>query len=198
VRFRRTRSGAVESELSDVEASVLASSAAQLLHLVAEDAPAGGGDVDPLEAMVGLSSTQARPPEDPALRRLLPDAYRDDAFGPDADPDAASAASHEFRRFTEADLRAGKRAHAVTVLETLAPLVEGGGRLRLDRDQADAWLGLLNDVRLVLGVNLDVDEDTLDEPLHDEDDPRTQALGVYSWLGWVQESLLQCLEPRDH
>jgi hypothetical protein len=198
VRFRRTRSGAVETDLTDVEASVLASSAAQLLQLVAGDAPSGDADVDPLEAMVGLSSTQARPPDDPALRRLLPDAYRDDAFGPDAAPDAAAAASHEFRRFTEADLRAGKRANAVTVLEALAPLVEGGGRLRLDRDQADAWLGLLNDVRLVLGVNLDVDEDTLDEPPTDADDPRAQALGVYSWLGWVQESLLQCLEPRDH
>jgi hypothetical protein len=28
------------------------------------------------------------------------------------------------------------------------------------------------------------------------DDPRAQALQVYGWLGWLQESLLGCLDPR--
>jgi hypothetical protein len=195
VRFRRARSGAYETDLAAVEVGVLRSYAAALLHLLAAEGSAGG-EADPLEALVGLSSTEARRPEDPALQRLLPDAYRSDAFGPDAASDAVAAASHEFRRFTEADLRAGKRANAAVVLESLEP-VQGGGRVRLDRDQADAWLGVLTDARLVLGVRLDVDEDTLDEPLPD-DDARAQALQVYSWLGWLQESLLQCLEPRAH
>ena len=30
----------------------------------------------------------------------------------------------------------------------------------------------------------------------DEDDPRRQALEVYGWLGWLQESLISCLVPR--
>ncbi len=68
-----------------------------------------------------------------------------------------------------------------------------GGRLALDRDQVDAWLGTLNDLRLVLGTRLEVTEDTpLELP---DDDPRAQALLVYGWLGWLQESLLSCISP---
>jgi hypothetical protein len=202
VRFRRSRSGGVEAKLQPVEVAVLASAARDLLELLGDQD--GDAPRDPLEALVGLSPG-ARRPDDPALRRLFPDAYREDAFGADSGPDraaAAAAASAEFRRFTDADLRAGKRAHADTVLETLVPLAEegGGGRLRLNRDQADAWLGFLNDVRLVMGVRLDVDEDTLEEGLADpsgaEDEARAQALAVYSWLGWVQETLLAGIDPR--
>ena len=188
MRFRRARGGAVVADLSPGEVGLLASVAADLLELLSTGEPEGGRD--PLEAVVGLSPSAERP-SDPALQRLLPDAYRPDAPGPE-DADAASA---EFRRFTDADLRARKRADADAVLEGLAAL-EGGGRLSLTRDAADAWLGFLNDVRLVLGVRLEVDEDTLDGPLDDEDDPRTHALQVYGWLGWLQETLINSIEPR--
>jgi hypothetical protein len=124
---------------------------------------------------------EVEPPDDPVLSRLLPDAYRDDP-----------AAAGDFRRFTDADLRAGKRANAQAVL---ASLPEGGGRLELDRDQADQWLGCLNDMRLALGTALDVTEELDPEQLA-EDDPRFQALHVYGWLGYLQESLLSCLDPR--
>jgi hypothetical protein len=80
------------------------------------------------------------------------------------------------------------------VLATLAPLLERGGRLALDRDQVDAWLGTLNDLRLVLGTRLEVTEDTELEAPHD--DPHAQALLVYGWLGWLQESLLSNVDPR--
>ena len=70
-----------------------------------------------------------------------------------------------------------------------------GGRLVLDRDDADAWLGCLNDLRLVLGTRLGVTEQTDADDL-DDDDPRRQALEVYGWLGWLQESLISCLAPR--
>ncbi len=81
------------------------------------------------------------------------------------------------------------------MLATLAPLTGTGGRLLLDRDEADAWLGCLNDLRLVLGTRLEVTEET-ELDLRD-DDPRAQALQVYGWLGWLQESLLSCLDPRS-
>jgi hypothetical protein len=192
VRFRRTRTGGVSADLAPLEVAVLASAARDLLELLTGDAPAAGAD--PLEALVGLPSGPVTRPEDPALQRLLPDAYRPDA--PGLDPDAAASAAADFRRYTEADLRAGKRAQGDRVLETLAG-VAGGGRLELDRDAADAWLGFLNDVRLVLGVRLEVDEDTMEEDLPDDGDPRTEALRVYGWLGWLQESLLSCLDPRS-
>ncbi len=46
----------------------------------------------------------------------------------------------------------------------------------------------------MLGTRLEVTEDTpLEVP---DDDPHAQALLVYGWLGWLQESLLSCISPR--
>ena len=180
MRFTRHRTG-IRAELDEVEAGVLTQCAEQLLELVEEpDLPA-----DPLAAMVGLPTGDVPAPTDPVLARLLPPAYRDD-------PDAAD----DFRRYTDLDLRGVKRRHAQLVLQTLPA---GGGRLELDRDQADAWLGCLNDLRLALGTSLEVTEDTdLDDNTeYDEEDPRAAALSVYSWLGYLQESLLSCLDPRS-
>jgi hypothetical protein len=177
MRFKSTRRG-VEAKVDAVEARVLGQCAAELLELLGDSDEVPD---DPIAAMVGIASGDVRTPEDPALARLLPDAYGDD-------PDAAV----DFRRYTEADLRAGKRAAASTALARLQPLVEGGGRLVLDRDECDAWLSWLNDIRLVLGTRLEVTEDT------DYDDAEEEpALAVYSWLGWLQESLLSCLTPRS-
>ncbi len=184
MRFRKVRGGGVSADVAPVEASVLHSCAADLLALLADDEPEEDAPPpDPLEALVGLPSGDVAEPEDPALQRLLPSAYGDD------DPEA----SREFRRYTDADLRAGKRAHAGTVLATLPA---GGGRMVLDRDQCDGWLGCLNDLRLVLGTRLEVTED-LDTSDLDDDDPRRQALEVYAWLGWLQESLIGCLSPAS-
>ena len=179
MRFKKVRGGSVRGDLSPVEVDVLAAVTSDLLALLGEEEAA---DADPLAAMVGLSDGPVERPDDPALARLLPDAYGDD-----------EAAATEFRRFTEGDLRAGKRANATVVLATLAPLAGAGGRLTLDRDEADAWLGCLNDLRLVLGTRLEVTEET--DVVPTGDDPRSHALQVYGWLGWLQESLLSCLDP---
>ena len=178
MRFRRTRRG-VEAKLERVEALVLSQCAEELLELLgdSDEVPE-----DPIAAMVGIAGGEAALPDDPALARLLPDAYGDDP-----------AAAGDFRRYTEADLRAGKRAAASTALAQLVPLAEGG-RLILDREQAEQWLSWLNDIRLVLGTRLGVTEDLEDV---DPEDPRAAVLGVYGWLGWLQESLLSCLDPRS-
>jgi len=180
VRFTRARRG-VQARLEAVEARLLAQCASELLELLGAGA---AEDDDPLAALVGLPPGDVGRPDDPAVARLFPDAYGDDP-----------AAATEFRRYTEADLRAGKRAAAADVLRDLQPLLEGGGKLLLDRDQCDTWLGWLNDLRLVLGTRLEVTED-LDEGDLDPDDPRSQLLAVYGWLGWAQESLLSCLTPK--
>lgn len=183
MRFKRTRRG-VESKLDAVEAAVLAQCAGELLELLGEGRP---GSDDPLAALVGLPPEQVRRPADPALARLFPDAYGPD-FGDAAD---------EFRRYTEADLRAGKRAAATELLRAVQPLVAGGGRLLLDREQADRWLAGLNDLRLVLGTRLAVTEEEAPAELASED-PRWQLSQIYHWLGWLQESLISCLDPRHH
>ncbi|MDX6198698.1 MAG: hypothetical protein QOJ79_1849 [Actinomycetota bacterium] len=180
MRFKRSRRG-VEAKVEPGEAQVLAQCAGELLELLGTEEEASG---DPLEALVGLPPGDVSPPDDPALARLFPSAYEGD-----------DAAATEFRRFTESDLRAGKRAAASDALVSLQPLLSAGGKLVLDRDQADAWLSWLNDIRLVLGTRLDVTEDTYEEDI-DPEDPRWQVMQVYSWLGWLQESLLSCLDPR--
>jgi len=132
-----------------------------------------------LEAMFGFGRA-AQAPLDPALARLLPDAYRDD-------PDAAG----EFRRFTEQSLRSAKQESARIVLETLPA---DGGPVKLSREQAQSWLRALNDVRLALGVRLGVTED-FEEQWQELDpaDSASAAFEVYAWLGGVQESLVQAL-----
>ena len=177
MRFTRHRGG-VRADIEAVEAQVLTQLANEILGIVE---PAHDDMEDPLAAMVGLPSGDVATPEDPVLMRLLPDAYRDD-----------DGAASDFRRYTDADLRATKRGHATVLLETLP---EGGGQLKLDRDQADAWLGALNDMRLALGTSMGVTEET-DPDDYDEEHPARQALEVYGWLGWLQESLLSCLDPR--
>jgi len=191
MRFKRARHGAVTAEPSEVEVAVLSSAVGQLLQLLGAQDDAH--DDDPLAALVGLPAGEVARPQDPALARLLPDAYRPEASDePGFDAEEAAA---DFRRYTEADLRAGKRADAAAVLESLASLPTGG-RLRLDRPQADAWLGTLNDLRLVLGTRLEVTEDPADaQPPEDEE--LAHAMQVYGWLGWLQESLLEVLEPRQ-
>ena len=193
--FRRTPSG-VTAAVAETEAAVLASCAVQLLELIATQLPAERkASADPLADLVGLPPAEVDAPEDPALARLFPDAYRTDLPG-SAVPGAAEAAA-EFRRFTQADLATGKRAALQTVLEGLQPLLDGGGELVLDRDEADAWLGALNDIRLTLGSRLDVTEDPDDELARlSLDDPRRVQLEVFGWLGEVQETLVRSLEPR--
>jgi hypothetical protein len=184
MRFKRRR-GAVFAKVDRVEATVLASLVGELLELLAadDDEP---GEQDPLAAMVGLPSGDGRKPEDPGLARLFPDAYSGDGA-------QEQAAAQDFRRYTEADLRAGKRANAETVLAALTPVQDAGGALVLSRDQVDAWLGTLNDLRLVLGTRLAVTEDTDLDP--EPGDPRAHALHVYGFLGWLQESLLGAVDP---
>ena len=179
MRFKKARGAMVTAGADEIEALVLRRCVGELLELLGE-ADDGQGQ-DPLAALVGMPTGEVAPPADPALARLLPDAYAEDP-----------ARATEFRRYTDADLRAGKRAAARSVL---ASVPEGGGEVLLDRDQADAWLGCLNDLRLVLGTRLEVTEQTDVDDL-DPDDPRVQPLHVYGWLAYLQESLLSCLRPR--
>jgi hypothetical protein len=176
MRFTRHRGG-VKADLEQIEAHVLRQLAEEILSIV-EEAPVSD---DPLAAMLGMPAGDVDAPDNPVLSRLLPDAYRTDA-------DAAG----EFRRYTDADLRAGKRANAQVLLDAI-PIQ--GGKIAVSRDDADAWLTCLNDMRLALGTSLGVTEETDPDDL-DEDDPEFHALNVYGWLGMLQESLLSCLDPR--
>ncbi|QRP47505.1 DUF2017 domain-containing protein [Amycolatopsis sp. FDAARGOS 1241] len=165
------------------EAAVLRGLVSQLEDMFqarAEEAPQ-----DELAELTGIRTGPSESPDDPVLSRLLPDFHKLDPDNPSRE-DIDSAAA--MRSLHEPELLETKVGVAKVVLDTLP---RDGGDVRLDFEQADAWLGALNDVRLALGTALDVTEDMPDEL--PDDDPRAPHLGVYHWLTWVQETLIQAL-----
>jgi Domain of unknown function (DUF2017) len=121
-----------------------------------------------------LRSLLDESPDDPSLERLFPPAYDDDE------------SEAEYRQLMRDELLDGRRRALATLEETLESD-------RLSPEQAQAWLTALNDLRLVLGTRLDVSEDELLERL-DPTDPRAPALGLYAYLSWLQEQLVEALE----
>jgi len=184
--FRALRKGGVHAELPAYAAALIASLARQLIELLSDGEPQEPAG-DPLEAMLDFDAPR-EVPDDPALRRLLPDAHRDDA-----------EAAAEFRRFTERGLREGKVDDAIQVLRSLGAdhddLSEadesGTVEFELDREAVRAWLRCLTDLRLTLAARLEVtsgDEDYwAGLP---EDDERLPVYEIYGWLGYLLESML--------
>ncbi|MEU7739531.1 DUF2017 domain-containing protein [Nonomuraea sp. NPDC049158] len=171
--FSTRDGGGVIAEFEAAEVSILRSLVTQVLGLVA---PGETGD-DPLERALGIGIGAGAAPSDPVLARLFPSAYQDEK-------EAA-----EFRRYTEATLRDGKRADAQTMLDSARP-----GRSELTPEQAQAWLRSLNDVRLALGTKLEVTEEIHDEiATMSEDDPRYPAYVTYDWLTYLQDTLVRAL-----
>ena len=118
---------------------------------------------------------------------------RPPARGPGAGPAAARLHRRGHRRCPRRPARAARagadRGQGRGRGGGAATLPRGGGQVRADAEQADAWLAALNDVRLALGTALDVSEDMPDEL--PPDDPRAAHLGVYHWLTYVQDGLVQ-------
>ncbi|MER5197795.1 MULTISPECIES: DUF2017 domain-containing protein [unclassified Streptomyces] len=198
--FEPLPGGGAAVALDDVEISIIRSLAVQLLELIgpgpAEDAPD-----DPLAEL--FAEGPSEPPADPVLRRLFPDAYTDPEGTPGpARADEQKAHSAEFRRYTENDLRAGKRENALAVVRSLDALASeaagaGGAVLKLTPQESQQWLRALNDLRLAIGSRLEItDEDDTDllYRLPDED-PRKPMVMAYLWLGGLQETLVTTLLP---
>jgi len=115
--------------------------------------------------------------DDPVLVRLFPDGHR-------GDPRLAA----DYRELTESSLRSGKADDLATVRATLP---SAGGEVRLDPEQAGAWLRATNDLRLALGTRLEITEDT--EPPEDITDESSHQLAVYYWLTAMQGSLVDAM-----
>jgi Domain of unknown function (DUF2017) len=122
---------------------------------------------------VAASTRERLRDDDPALRRLFPPAYDD------------AELEQEYRELTRSQLTSG-REQALELLETT---VDNTG---LSPEEADSWLRALNDVRLVLGTELDVTED-LDWDALGPDDPRLPGLSLYAYVSWIQEQLVEAL-----
>ena len=148
-------------------------------HLVARLDAAEAGVLslllDQLEQLLDADADDVG--DDPVLARLLPNGHR-------GDPELAA----DYRELTEASLRSGKADDLASVRATLP---DGGGEVRLDVDQAGAWLRTTNDLRLALGKRLDISEDT--EPPEEITGEEDQQLAVYYWLTALQGSLVDAL-----
>ena len=190
-KFSRRR-GVVSTSLSEYEVELLTSLVNQLVELVSDGeperyAPSGEQGGDPFERLVRDLKADPDEPEvsdDPVLRRLFPIAYPHDA-----------AASSDFRRFTEQDLRGKKVSDALVVLRGLAATGGGSRELRIDPEDAQAWLRTLTSVRLAVATRLGITDAESAEELADlpDEDPRAFMVSVYDWLGFAQETLLAAL-----
>jgi hypothetical protein len=132
-----------------------------------------------------LRTVLAERDDEPVNQRLFPPAYLDVE---DVERDA------EYRRLMRDDLVKEKLANLDLVITTLA---RGSASVRrwtveLTDEEATAWLGVLNDIRLALGVRLDITEDF--DGYIDDTDPRAPALRLLSYLGWLEEQLLEALQ----
>lgn len=150
VRVRRTRRGDFELDIPREERILLRSLPQQLRELLSSD--------------------------DPALERLFPPAYPDDA-------DLQS----EYERLVRGDLLHQR----LTSVEVMEQTIDAS---RVSEEQLLAWLSSLNDLRLVLGTRLGATEDDDPEDIAD-DDPQAPAYAVYYYLGWLEEQVVEALNP---
>ena len=131
------------------------------------------GEVLLLRELLGELEAKLDDPDDPALRRLFPQAHDD----PESE--------EQYQSLVRDQLVEGRSKAAATMRDTL-------DQEALGADEADAWLRALNDLRLVLGTRLDVTED-LDYENLDLNEPRGRDLAVYGYLTWLQEQLVEAL-----
>ncbi|MFG6445463.1 DUF2017 family protein [Microbacterium sp. P06] len=147
------------------------------------------GMVEQFLELLDSSDIDGATPSDPAIARLVPDAYTGDVD-----------ASTEFRRLTGSDLFDRRRHDAGVVLATLATEDTDADLnsvsdedltrsfvMTLDDEEAGAWMRVLAAVRLVLASRLGIET----ENDHDEHDPR---FGVYEWLGVRLEGLVHAID----
>lgn len=114
------------------------------------------------------------PTTDPALQRLFPPAYVDD-------PERSA----EFGQMVHADLLAQRLA----AVDTMERTIEAD---RLSEDELTAWLATINDVRLMLGVRLEVTEASTPLDFAD-DEERAGSYAVYAFLSWLEEDVVSAL-----
>lgn len=163
--------------LDDEEIRILQSLVADLRKMI-EPAPIQVSD--PLAEIVGIDETAVEP-IDEAVARLFPNAYTDD-----------DEAATEFRRFTERGLRQRRMEQTKTVEMVFERASRGA--TTVSEPETRAALGVFNDLRVVLGVRLGIeqDDDGRDDFIAPED-PRRPMYVAYQWLTWLQQALLESM-----
>jgi hypothetical protein len=116
--------------------------------------------------------------DDDRFRRLFPVAYHED---PDHDV--------EYQRLMHGELLA-TRLEALSASLSLLEREPHAESITVTSTELDSLMRSLNDLRLVLGTLLDVQEDDYDDP-PTEDDPTFAHFQLYGYLGWLLEWIVQ-------
>lgn len=119
-----------------------------------------------------LGARLASDADAPDFARLFPPAYAEDPED-----------EREYRALVHEDLLGDKQ-------ETLRVFTASLEREVLTEEELEAWLRVLNDLRLVLGTRLDVSETTFAGGL-DPRDPDAPELALYGYLSWLQEQAVE-------
>jgi len=118
------------------------------------------------------------PSSDPAVARLFPAAYRDDPLR-----------NLEYETGLGGAPRSGK-------LQALDTVERTANARALSEEDFLTWMGVVNDLRLVLGTRIEVTEESTEEDFA-AGGPR-DGYHVYQFLGWVQQEMLFALgEPES-
>lgn len=116
------------------------------------------------------------PTSDPAMARLYPPAYEDDPIR-----------NLEFERMAGDELTS-QRLSSISAVE---------GSIDADlltEEQLLSWLGVLNDLRLVLGTRLEITEATTEDDFA-AGDPRASTFALYGYLTWLVDAIVRALDP---
>lgn len=124
--------------------------------------------------------------DSPSLTRLFPTAYADDP-----EKDAG------YQVLARDELIEGRREAVEIMMRTVDSPV-------LTFAEISAWMGICNDLRLVLGTQLEISED--DTEILPESDPLAPTMELYRILGYVVSDIVDALsgslnpdsgEPED-
>jgi hypothetical protein len=117
------------------------------------------------------------PSSDPAVARLSPAAYKDDPLR-----------NLEY----ETSLGGAPRSGKLEALDTVERTVRAR---ELSEEEFLSWMGVVNDLRLVLGTRIEVTEESTEEDF--SAGAPLDAFHVYQFLGWLQQEMLFALGEPD-
>jgi uncharacterized protein DUF2017 len=176
------------SALAPHEADLLKNLVTAMIGLL--DERESSSPADELEEITGIKTGNSEPPRESTLRRLLPDFHKSEED--DAAPDTSEGLNAALRSLHEPEIINAKRVAAQELLDTLPA---EGGRFELTEDGANAWITAVNDIRLTLGVLLEIGPQGPDRLPSDH--PLAAHYDVYQWLTVLQEYLVLVLMGRQ-
>lgn len=130
------------------------------------------------------AALEAGDPGDPIVRRLFPATVTGDG---EADAD--------LRDMIHEDLLRDRLTGLDALLDLLGRGTPRGGTIRVELvdDEPLLVLGVLNDLRLAIGAQVDIER--LDREDVDPTGPVAYRLAVMDHLAWLQEQLLRVIDP---